>query len=530
MSLFASQCKFVSFIICNNWKSWPLANPEPPSHSYRNCLLNLLRVSCQPCHDTAFWKVAAVSWIVGGCLCAWSDSNMVKCCSVVGCKSRAHKDSGHHFHRFPREPGKVVQQRLPYSSKRRIWQLQTLMWWDLLTVFLDRPTSLAPTCAYYMCFCFSLFCPPTELKLMWVHALNRGAQFKPTHDSVVCSNHFLPSDYDSDDRVSRLKSDAVPCLGPELSYHPRFILAKTKLKLRKRKGSTKKIPPEDRHRTWLAAQAATGGGVSSVPIPYSMWSIVSQDHSYSFPPTVEAAKAKLDKLQALVDSKVKNGHKERKLTDKVTKSLADMSECLHYLMRQLQDRKLISRQGLAALQGRFPKFKHFFAVPLPNRSSWIRNDKLILSNSPLAVCKYLPTGVLTNDRCAYKKWCINTSKYTYHLILRWPFLHVLKFFTLLLVTLLTCLTFLFTLASCLSGYCSKCTCSTWPVGALVLALMSRVEEECVHYFFNFLTGPRYVSAYLRTDIWINPGFRMHSCHSLFLEHKKYPQLEITTFV
>jgi hypothetical protein len=137
---------------------------------------------------------------------------------------------------------------------------------------------------------FTLFPADPARRRKWIQALRRE-KFEPSASHVLCSEHFLPSDYvEHSDMLSivSLKKTSVPSLFKGFPSH-----------LQPKEGVKKRRVLPDWHPPPLSPPPLH----EPLPLPPPD-TIVKLDHTYSFPSSIEEAKVKCDKLQHALEGKL----------------------------------------------------------------------------------------------------------------------------------------------------------------------------------------------------------------------------------
>ena len=139
-----------------------------------------------------------------------------------------------------------------------------------------------------------------ELRRKWIQAVRR-VNFNPTSADKLCSEHFLPSDYRQESHLERklLKNGAVPSIFPAFPSHLQPPAKKRRI--------LERVPVVAANVEVSQIETVNEPSTSTIEPEYtaiipppraiSLSEIVLQDHSYSFPSSIEAAKEKCDTLQ-----------------------------------------------------------------------------------------------------------------------------------------------------------------------------------------------------------------------------------------
>lgn len=150
-----------------------------------------------------------------------------------------------------------------------------------------------------------------ERRDKWVRALRRD-NFAATDTTVICSEHFLPTDWKDDEigyRRKNLKIDAVPSVFPAFPDHLQPATKKRRILVRnslEEPSTSAENPPPP--------MEADAPEPSRDLTPSELFENVEKDHSYSFPSSIEKAKDKHQKTQMALESKLA---KEKKLTQQL---------------------------------------------------------------------------------------------------------------------------------------------------------------------------------------------------------------------
>ena len=187
---------------------------------------------------------------------------------------------------------------------------------------------------------------------MRVAAIKRD-DFTPSDQTVICSEHFLPTDYKDDDigyNQKKLKDDVVPSVFPAFPSHLQPPTKKRRILVRN--------SPED-----ASTSASADNPPSPIEVdipqpsndltPSQLLEYVEKDHAYNFPSSIEAAKDKWQKTQITLESKLA---KEKSLQQQLRlskKREEKTSNKLKDVLADLENAKLLSSNSISILNGRF---------------------------------------------------------------------------------------------------------------------------------------------------------------------------------
>ena len=183
-----------------------------------------------------------------------------------------------------------------------------------------------------------------ELRNKWIQAVRR-VNFEPKSHDMICSEHFLPSDYKENTKIKILKNDAVPSVFPAFPSHLQPPAKKRRVLERIPEVAAEVEISQDDTDPHLILVPPAGGLTPS--------EIVQKDHSYSFSLSVHEAKEKIDYLQKRLDEKMAKEHKLQKQLLAANKKAEKNSQQFKDLYEQLHNEKLISAESRVNLEGRF---------------------------------------------------------------------------------------------------------------------------------------------------------------------------------